>query len=71
MAFYGFRLEYALDDISNYISWKDRMEAMLEDNGLKEFIDQDIPKPPASDAQNMAEWKKCVARARQIILEGV
>jgi len=40
------------------------MEAMLEDNGLKEFIDEDIPKPPGSDAQNLVEWKKCVARAR-------
>jgi len=47
------------------------MEAVLEDNGLKEFIDQDIPKPPTSDAWNIAEWKKCVARVRRIILEGV
>jgi len=64
-------LEYALDGSSNYISWKDRMETVLEYNGLKEFIDQDIPKPLASDAQNLAEWKKCVARTRRIILEGV
>jgi len=47
------------------------MEAVLEDNGLKEFIDQDIPKLATSDAKNLAEWKKCVAKARQIILEGV
>ena len=47
------------------------MEVVLEDNGLKEFVDQDIPKPATSDAQNLAEWKKCVAKARQIILEGV
>ena len=31
------------------------MEDVLEDNGLKEFIDQDIPKPPTSDAQNLVE----------------
>ena len=55
---------------SNYIVWKDRMEAMLEDNGLKEFIDQDIPKPLASNAKDLAEWKNCVARVRRIILEG-
>ena len=42
---------------------------MLDDNGLNKFIDQDIPKPLALDAQNLDEWKKCVARARQIILE--
>lgn len=47
------------------------MEVVLKDNGLKEFIDQDIPKPPTSDAYNLAEWKKCVARVRQIILGGV
>jgi len=71
MAFYNLRLEYALDGISSYIAWKDRMEVILEDNGLKEFIDQDILKPPTLDTQNLVEWKKCVARARRIMLEGV
>ena len=47
MAFYGLRLEYALDGNSNYIAWKEMMEVVLEDSGLKEFIDQGIPKPPA------------------------
>ena len=42
MAFNGLRLEYALDGSLNYVAWKDRMEAILEDNGLKEFIDQEI-----------------------------
>ena len=32
-------MEYALEGSSNYIAWKDRIEAVLEDNGLKEFID--------------------------------
>ena len=45
MSFNGLRLEYALEGSSNYIAWKDRMEAVLDDNGLKEFIDTDIPKP--------------------------
>ena len=70
MAFYGLRLEYALEGSSNYIPWKDRMEAILEDNGLKEFIDQEIPKPASTNAQELAEWKKCVGRERRIILEG-
>jgi len=38
MAFNGSRHEYALDGNSNYIAWKDRMEEVLEDNGLKDFI---------------------------------
>jgi len=71
MVFNGLRLEYALDGSSNYIAWKDCMEVVLEDNGLKDFIDQEIPKPGSTNAQELAEWKKCVARARWIILEGV
>eukprot|EP00253_Pinus_taeda_P023126 PITA_23126 len=45
------------------------MEVVLEDNSLKDFIDQEVPKP--TDATQLAEWKKCVARARRILLEGV
>ena len=69
MAFYGLRLEYALDGSSNYIAWKDHMEAVLEDNGLKDFIDQEVPK--STDKTELVEWGKCVARARRILLEGV
>ena len=29
----------------------------MEDNGLEEFIDKDIPK--LVDIQDLAEWKKC------------
>ena len=47
MYFNELRLEYALDGSLNYIAWKDRMEVVLEDNGLKEFIDRDVP----SDAE--------------------
>lgn len=47
------------------------MEVVLEDNDLKEFIDEDIPKPKTLDSKDLAEWKKCVGRARWVILEGV
>ena len=68
MDFNGLRLEYALDGNSNYISWKDRMDAVLKDNGLKEFIEKDVPKP---DVANLDAWKKKVAKAGRIRLEGV
>ena len=71
MGFNGLRLEYALEGSSNYIAWKDRMEVMLEDNGLKEFIDSDVPKPNSADAAVLDAWQKKVARARRILLEGV
>ena len=71
MAFNGLRLEYALEGSSNYITWKDRMEAVLEDNELKEFIDNDVPKPVVADAANLDAWQNKVAKVRIFLLEGV
>ena len=71
MSFNGLRLDYALEGSSNYIAWKDRMEAVLDDNGLKEFIDVDILKPTSSDAAALDAWQKKVAKLRRILLEGV
>jgi len=71
MVFNGLRLEYALEGTSNFVAWKDTMEAILDDNGLIEYINIDVAKPQASDAQNLAKWKKYVATTRRIILEGV
>ena len=44
---------------------------MLEDNGLKEFIDNDVPKPTSTDAALLDAWKKKVAKKKRILLEGV
>ena len=71
MSFNELQLEYALDGSSNYIAWKDRMEAVLDDNGLKEFIDVDIPKPASSDVAALDAWKKKTAKCRRILLEDV
>ena len=71
MSFNGLRLEYSLEGSLNYIAWKDRMEAVLEDNGLKDFIDADIPKPGSSDVAALDAWQKKVARCRRFLLEGV
>ena len=71
MSFNRLQSEYALDGNSNYIAWKERMEVVLDDNGLKEFIDIDIPKPGSSDAAALDAWKNKVAKCRRILLEGV
>ena len=71
MSFNVFRLEYALEGNSNYIAWKDNMEAVLEDNKLKELIDTDILKPTSSDAAALDAWQKKVAKTQRILLEGV
>ena len=64
-------MEYALEGRLNYIAWKDRMEAVLDDNGLKEFIDAEIPKPTSSDAAILDAWQKKTAKCQRILLEGV
>jgi hypothetical protein len=71
MDFNGLRLDYEIEGSLNYIAWKDGMEEVLEDNGLKEFIDKDVPKPDVADTANLDAWKKKVAKARRILLEGV
>ena len=47
------------------------MEAVLEDNVLKEFIDNDVPKPTSTDAALFDAWQNKVGKARNILLEGV
>ena len=56
MSFNDLRLKYALEGSLNYISWKDGMEAVLEENGFKEFIDNDIPKPVVANSQLLDAW---------------
>ena len=50
MAFNGIKLEYAMEGTSNFVSWKDHMEVVLDDNGLVEYIKSYVAKPQASDA---------------------
>ena len=38
---------------------------------MKEFSDNDIPKPVVVDVANIDAWKKKVAKARRTLLEGV
>ena len=69
MSFNGLRLEYALEGSLNYVAWKDRMETVLEDNGLKEFIDVEVPNP--TDAAQVEAWQNKTAKCQRILLEGV
>jgi hypothetical protein len=55
----------------SYIAWKDRMEVVLKDNGLKGYIDNDVPKRDAKNTANLDACKKKVAKVRRILLEGV
>ena len=42
------------------------MEAVLENNGLKEFIDKDVTKLDTIDVANLDAWKNKVAKERRI-----
>ena len=55
----------------DYIAWKDRMEAVLDENGLKELIYAEIPILASSDAATFDTWKKKTTKCRRILLEGV
>eukprot|EP00253_Pinus_taeda_P025122 PITA_25122 len=45
------------------------MEAVLDDIGLKEFIDAEVPKP--TEAAQVEAWQKKTTKCRRILLEGV
>ena len=47
------------------------MEAVLEYNGLKDYIDRDVPKSDVKDTANLDAWKNKVEKVRRIRLEGV
>eukprot|EP00253_Pinus_taeda_P009974 PITA_09974 len=45
------------------------MEGVLDENGLKEFIDTEVPMP--TDAAQVEAWQKKTAKCQRILLEGV
>ena len=69
MSFNGLRLEYAHEGSSTYIAWKDKMETVLDNNGLKEFIDAKVPKP--TNASHIEVWQKKTTKCQRILLEGM
>ena len=69
MSIYGLRTEHALEGTLKFYAWKDRMEVVLDDNELLEYIKTNIPKPPTSNAQPLTQWRKDIAKARRMILE--
>jgi len=55
MYFNGLRLDNALDFTSNFCAWKDRMDFFLDEDGVLEYTQTDIPKPATSDAQALVQ----------------
>ena len=50
MTFNKVRLEYSLEGSSNFITCKDHMEVVFDDNGLLEYVKIDISKLVSTDS---------------------
>lgn len=46
------------------------MEAVLDENGLLEYVQTNIAKPESVDAQNLTLWKKDVAKGEENYIGG-
>jgi hypothetical protein len=64
-----FRIEYCLDGISNYSSWKERIKLVFLVNNLWKFVDSQTIKP--TNPTELAKYNKLYAKSRLIILDGV
>jgi len=69
MAIAGLRDQDRLDGASNYIIWKVRMSFLLDDFGLKTYIDAVVA--VRTDPNPLKEYKKEMSRAKRLILDGV
>ena len=47
------------------------MEVVLEENGVLEYTQTNIPKLVAIDTHQLTQWKKDTTKTRMIILEGI
>jgi len=66
----GLRLEYALEGTSNLCSCKYNMEVVIDDNGVLDYTQTNIPKLATLNAQQSTN-SKYTTKARRVILEGV
>jgi len=69
MATIGLRDRDRLDGPSNYVIRKDRMSFLLNKHGLKTYAANVVAKP--TDQQQLANFRKKMAKVKQMILDGV
>ena len=58
-----------LEGASNYVIWKSRIEFLLDEHDLEALIDSAVAEP--LDAAHLRQFKKNMARAKRLILDGV
>ena len=69
MASNGLRDQDRLGGASNYVIWKSRIQFLLDEHDLKALIDNAFVEP--LDAAHLRAFKKNMARAKRLILDGV
>ena len=58
-----------MEGATNYVIWKSRIEFLLDEHDLKSLIDSAVAEP--LDATHLRQFKKNMARAKRLILDGV
>lgn len=69
MATTGLRDHDRLEDASNFVIWKVRMLFLLDEYGLKAYVDNVVA--VLQDADQLKEYKKEMGKAKRLILDGV
>ena len=69
MATVGLRDQDRLDGSSNYVIWKARMSFLLDEHGLKAYINNLVAVP--QDPNQLKEYEREMAKAKRMILDGV
>jgi hypothetical protein len=63
------KLDEKLEGVDNFRAWKYRVMLVLEENGLKGFIEADIPKPEGDE--DKPKHKKSLVKAKRIIVDSI
>ena len=56
---------------SNYLAWKKRIDLILTEQELMEYVTGEITKPSKDKTQELARYKKGEVRAQRIIVESI
>ena len=64
----GMKVEYHLDEATNFISWKSRV-LILEENDLLKLFNEKVPEQDAEE--DKSHWRNSDCRARIILVDSV
>lgn len=56
-----------LDGASNFKAWKKRIDPVLKENEVMQFVEGNVPVPDKNDAQEVAKYYKGEIRVQKIV----